>query len=83
MLLTKDIEALVIHDLKGKTVIRENEDYVWVETKQVKTGTNLYFGLSTKFGGLHVIIPGNVGTTPVKISGHGTRSRIRLFPVKR
>jgi UDP-N-acetylmuramate dehydrogenase len=31
MLLTKDIEALVIHiDLKGKKLL-ENEDYVWVK----------------------------------------------------
>jgi RNA-splicing ligase RtcB len=41
------------------------------ETKQVKTGTNLFFGLSTKFWrtGKHVIIPGNVGTTPVQNIG--------------
>jgi UDP-N-acetylmuramate dehydrogenase len=33
MLLTKDIDALVIHiDLKGKS-IAENEDYVWVESR--------------------------------------------------
>jgi UDP-N-acetylmuramate dehydrogenase len=36
MLLTKDIDALVIHiDLKGKRIIEENEDFVWVES-QVK-----------------------------------------------
>jgi UDP-N-acetylenolpyruvoylglucosamine reductase len=30
MLLTKDIEALVIHiDLKGRKIIKENEDFVW------------------------------------------------------
>ena len=32
MLLTQDIDALVIHvDLKGKKVLQENEDYVCVE----------------------------------------------------
>jgi hypothetical protein len=34
MLLTKDIDALVIHiDLKGKRITAENEDYVWVESQ--------------------------------------------------
>jgi UDP-N-acetylmuramate dehydrogenase len=33
MLLTKDIDALVIHiDLKGR-ITAENEDYVWVESQ--------------------------------------------------
>ena len=31
MLLTKDIDALVIHiDLKGKKIVEENDDFVWV-----------------------------------------------------
>ncbi len=34
MLLTKDIDALVIHiDLKGKKIIKEDEDFVWVESQ--------------------------------------------------
>jgi UDP-N-acetylmuramate dehydrogenase len=49
MLLTKDIDALVIHiDLKGKRITAENEDYVWVESQVVKIGTNSCFGLSIK-----------------------------------
>jgi hypothetical protein len=48
MLLTKDIDALVIHiDLKGKRITAENEDYVWVES-QAGEGTNSCFGLSIK-----------------------------------
>jgi len=32
MLLTRNIEALVIHvNLKGKKVVKENDDHVWVE----------------------------------------------------
>jgi hypothetical protein len=48
MLLTKDIDALVIHiDLKGKRITAENEDYVWVESQ---AGENWHscFGLSIK-----------------------------------
>jgi UDP-N-acetylmuramate dehydrogenase len=73
MLLTKDIEALVIHiDLKEKQLL-EKMKIMFGSKKQVKTGTNLFFGLSTRiwrWTGMS-LIPGNVGTTP-KISGHGT-----------
>jgi hypothetical protein len=57
MLLTKDIDALVIHiDLKGKRITAENEDYVWVESQVEKIGTNSCFGLSIKilWAGKHV-----------------------------
>ena len=34
MLLTQDIDALVIHiDLKGKKIIKEDDDFVWVESQ--------------------------------------------------
>jgi hypothetical protein len=59
MLLTKDVDALVIHiDLKGKTA--ENEEIMfWSKAKPVKTGTNSYFGLSTELWrtGKHVPYP--------------------------
>jgi UDP-N-acetylenolpyruvoylglucosamine reductase len=49
MLLTKDIEALVIHiDLKGKQLLEKMKIMFGSKAKQVKTGTNLYFGLSTR-----------------------------------
>lgn len=73
MLLTKDIEALVIHiDLKGKKIIRENDDYVWVESQ---AGENWHefvlWTIDQNFGGLEnmSLIPGNVGTTPVQNIG--------------
>ena len=77
MLLTKDIDALVIHvDLKGKKVIKETEDHVWVESQ---AGENWHefvlFTLNLDFGGLEnmSLIPGNVGTTPVQnIGAYGT-----------
>lgn len=77
MLLTKDIDALVIHvDLKGKKVLKETENHVWVESQ---AGENWHefvlWTLEHDFGGLEnmSLIPGNVGTTPVQnIGAYGT-----------
>jgi UDP-N-acetylmuramate dehydrogenase len=77
MLLTKDIEALVIHiDLKGKKIIEQNDDYVWVSCE---AGENWHefvlWTINQDFGGLEnmSLIPGNVGTTPVQnIGAYGT-----------
>ncbi|MCF6132355.1 UDP-N-acetylmuramate dehydrogenase [Flavobacterium wongokense] len=77
MLLTQDIQALVIHiDLKGKKIIKEDEDYVWVESQ---AGENWHefvlWTIGQNFGGLEnmSLIPGNVGTTPVQnIGAYGT-----------
>lgn len=77
MLLTKDIQALVIHvDLKGKKVVKEDEDFVWVESQ---AGENWHefvlWTIDQNFGGLEnmSLIPGNVGTTPVQnIGAYGT-----------
>jgi len=77
MLLTQDIDALVIHiDLKGKKIIKENDDFVWVECQ---AGENWHefvlWTLQQNFGGLEnmSLIPGNVGTTPVQnIGAYGT-----------
>ena len=77
MLLTQDIDALVIHiDFKGKKIIKETEDFVWVECQ---AGENWHefvlWTLSHNFGGLEnmSLIPGNVGTTPVQnIGAYGT-----------
>jgi UDP-N-acetylmuramate dehydrogenase len=77
MLLTKDLDALVIHiDLKGKKITAENEDFVWVESQ---AGENWHefvlWTIDQNFGGLEnmSLIPGNVGTTPVQnIGAYGT-----------
>lgn len=77
MLLTKDIEALTIHvDIKGKTIIAQTEDAVWVEAK---AGENWHefvlWTIDQDFGGLEnmSLIPGNVGTTPIQnIGAYGT-----------
>ena len=77
MLLTKDIDALVIHvDLKGKKIINEDDNFVWVESQ---AGENWHefvlWTIDQNFGGLEnmSLIPGNVGTTPVQnIGAYGT-----------
>lgn len=73
MLLTQDIDALVIHlDLKSKKVIDENDDFVWVESQ---AGENWHefvlWTIEQNFGGLEnlSLIPGNVGTTPIQNIG--------------
>jgi UDP-N-acetylmuramate dehydrogenase len=73
MLLTQDIDALVIHvDLKGKKIIDENDDFVWVESQ---AGENWHefvlWTIEQNFGGLEnlSLIPGNVGTTPIQNIG--------------
>lgn len=77
MLLTQDINALVIHiDIKGKKIIKEDDHFVWVEGK---AGENWHefvlWTIEQNFGGLEnmSLIPGNVGTTPVQnIGAYGT-----------
>jgi len=73
MLLTKNIEALVIHiDLKGIKIIKEDEDFVWIEAQ---AGENWHdfvlWNINQNYGGLEnmSLIPGNVGTTPVQNIG--------------
>ncbi|MGL2964306.1 UDP-N-acetylmuramate dehydrogenase [Flavobacterium sp. RSB2_4_14] len=77
MLLTKNIDALVIHiDLKGKKIIKEDDDFVWVKSM---AGENWHefvlWTIDQNLGGLEnmSLIPGNVGTTPVQnIGAYGT-----------
>lgn len=77
MLLTQDIDALVLHiNLKGKKIIKEDDQFVWVEGK---AGENWHefvlWTIEQNFGGLEnmSLIPGNVGTTPVQnIGAYGT-----------
>lgn len=73
MLLTKDIEALVIHlNIKGKDIVSETENEVIVRGM---AGENWHefvlWTLTQNYGGLEnmSLIPGNVGTTPVQNIG--------------
>lgn len=73
MLLTQDIEALVIHlNIKGVTVVHENESHVHV---RVNAGENWHdfvmWCLKHNYGGIEnlSLIPGNVGTAPIQNIG--------------
>ena len=77
MLLTQDVNALVIHiDLKGKKIIHEDEDFVLIESMAGENWHELVlWTINQNFGGLEnmSLIPGNVGTTPVQnIGAYGT-----------
>ena len=49
MLLTQDIEKLVVHvNLKGREIVEENDDFAIVKAQAGEIGMNLYFGASTK-----------------------------------
>lgn len=73
MLLTQDIDALVIHiNLKGIDVIKETENSVLIKAM---AGENWHefvlYCLENDFGGIEnlSLIPGNVGTAPIQNIG--------------
>ncbi|WP_196894404.1 UDP-N-acetylmuramate dehydrogenase [Aureivirga marina] len=73
MLLTKDVEKLVIHlNIKGKETIAKNEKDVLVK---VAAGENWHefvlWCIENDFGGIEnlSLIPGNVGTCPIQNIG--------------
>lgn len=87
MLLTQDIDALVIHvDLKGKHILEETEDFVFVEANAGETWHDfVLWTIGQDFGGLEnmSLIPGNVGTTPIQnIGAYGTEIKDTFFRAK-
>ncbi|WP_055435680.1 UDP-N-acetylmuramate dehydrogenase [Lacinutrix algicola] len=73
MLLTKDVDALVIHvNLKGATIIKEDTNHAFIKAS---AGENWHefvlWCLDNNFGGLEnmSLIPGNVGTSPIQNIG--------------
>lgn len=73
MLLTKDIESTVVKiNLEGIEIIKEDEDYIWIE---VQAGENWHkfvlWSVQNDYGGIEnlSLIPGNVGTTPIQNIG--------------
>ncbi len=73
MLLTKNVEALVLHiNLTGKEIIKETDDFV---TVKFMSGENWHevvlWCLKHNFGGIEnlSLIPGNIGTAPIQNIG--------------
>lgn len=73
MLLTGDVDALVIHiNLKGISVVKEDDDHVWVEAQGGESWHGFVLhAIANDWGGIEnmSLIPGNVGTTPIQNIG--------------
>lgn len=73
ILLTQDIEALVIKiDIKGKEVVREDEDHVWVKVGAGETWHEfVLYAISRQWAGIEnlSLIPGTVGASPMQNIG--------------
>ena len=73
MLLTKDIDALVLHiNLTGISVINETEDHVFIEAKAGENWHNFVLHcIAHNYGGIEnlSLIPGNIGTAPIQNIG--------------
>jgi len=86
LLLTKDIEGLVVHlNTKGITIVKETDNHVFVK---VSAGENWHefvmWCIDQNYGGLEnlSLIPGNVGTTPIQnIGAYGTEVKDTIIEV--
>ena len=87
MLLTKNIENLVLHiDIKGISIDKEDDDFVYIT---VNAGENWHefvlWCISQNFGGIEnlSLIPGNVGTSPIQnIGAYGTEVKDTITKVE-
>ncbi|MCL4153997.1 UNVERIFIED_CONTAM: hypothetical protein GTU68_017778, partial [Idotea baltica] len=87
MLLTKDIEKLVVHiDIKGISIDRENHNDIYIT---VNAGENWHefvlWCVSQNYGGIEnlSLIPGNVGTCPIQnIGAYGVEVKDTITKVE-
>jgi UDP-N-acetylmuramate dehydrogenase len=87
MLLTKDIEKLVVHvDITGVSIDRENENDVYLT---VNAGENWHefvlWCVANNYGGIEnlSLIPGNVGTCPIQnIGAYGVEVKDTITKVE-
>ncbi|KGL63615.1 UDP-N-acetylmuramate dehydrogenase [Polaribacter sp. Hel1_85] len=87
MLLTKDIENLVVHiDIKGISIDRENHNDIYLT---VNAGENWHdfvlWCVSENYGGIEnlSLIPGNVGTCPIQnIGAYGVEVKDTITKVE-
>lgn len=87
MLLTQDIEALVIKlNLKGIEIVAENDDFILVEAMASEVWHDfVQWTLARDFGGLEnlSLIPGHVGTTPIQnIGAYGVEIKDTMVSCK-
>jgi UDP-N-acetylmuramate dehydrogenase len=87
MLLTKDIEKLVVHiDIKGISIDKEDDNFVYLT---VNAGENWHefvlFCVDNNYGGIEnlSLIPGNVGTCPIQnIGAYGVEVKDTITKVE-
>ncbi|HET8572319.1 MAG TPA: UDP-N-acetylmuramate dehydrogenase [Edaphocola sp.] len=86
-LFTTDVREWVIrNNIKGKRIIDEDKDFVWVEAGGGEVWHNfVLYTVQSGFGGLEnlSLIPGKVGAAPVQnIGAYGAEIKDTLFRVK-
>ncbi len=73
MLLTSDIDALVIHiDIKGREILQQDDSFVLVKVGGGEIWHEfVLYAIENNFGGVEnlSLIPGNVGTAPIQNIG--------------
>ncbi len=87
LLLTKDIERLVVHlNTKGIEILHSNEDNIYIK---VQAGENWHefvlWCIDHNYGGVEnlSLIPGYVGTTPIQnIGAYGTEVKDTIYEVE-
>ncbi len=87
LLLTKDIEKLVVHlNTKGIEILHSDENDIYIK---VQAGENWHefvvWCIDHNYGGVEnlSLIPGNVGTTPIQnIGAYGTEVKDTIYEVE-
>jgi len=84
MLLTKDVEALVLHlNMKGIAKVKEDDDFVWIEAQAGEIWHDFVLHtISLNLGGLEnlSLIPGKVGSSPIQnIGAYGVEIKDTMF----
>ncbi|MBT8313239.1 MAG: UDP-N-acetylmuramate dehydrogenase [Maribacter sp.] len=73
ILITKDIDALVLHiNIKGKEILKEDDEHVYLKVMAGEVWHDMVLWcLDQNFGGLEnlSLIPGNTGTAPIQNIG--------------
>lgn len=73
MLLTKDVDALVLHlNTKGIEVVNEDDDFVWIQAQAGEIWHDFVLNtVDRNLGGLEnlSLIPGKVGSSPIQNIG--------------
>ncbi len=87
LLLTKDVEKLVIHlNIKGIDITKQDENHVYIK---VNAGENWHefvlWCIDHDFGGIEnmSLIPGNVGTSPIQnIGAYGVELKDTMYELE-